>query len=117
MSSSEQRRVALIRKLRALLGDDETATLMESLPPEPWSELANKRDIGALRSDVEVLRADTQREFARQNELTDLRLTAQSAQFEALLRERLDAQTKLLFFGMIGTLVSLGAIMIGAVSL
>ena len=110
MSSSEQRRAALIRKLRALLGDDETATLMESLHPEPWSELATKQDIGAIRSDVE-------REFTRHNELTDLRLTAQSAQFEALLRERLDAQTKLLFFGMIGTMVSLGGIMIGAVSL
>lgn len=159
MSSNEQRRAALVRKLRELLGDDETATLMESLHPEPWSELATKTDIGVLRSDIEALRVDvndirvdvrdlrtdvdvlrtdmgvmrsdidglrgdldafkasTEREFAHVHETMDLRFTAQSAQLEALLRERLDAQTKLLFFGMIGTLVSLAGVMIGTAAL
>ncbi|MFP4311543.1 MAG: hypothetical protein ACLFS9_06115, partial [Nitriliruptoraceae bacterium] len=54
---SEQDRHRLLQRLREVLGDEEAATLMENLPPLPWSELATKSDLAELatKTDLENL--------------------------------------------------------------
>ncbi|MCY3862445.1 MAG: DUF1640 domain-containing protein [bacterium] len=44
----EKVRWALMRRLIEVLGEEEAETLMESLPPVVWSQLATKDDLGAL---------------------------------------------------------------------
>ena len=106
MSWNEQRRSALIRKLRELLGDDEAATLMESLHPEPWSEPTANTESDQRHFDVDS-------ECARFDAAMQAGFAAQLEHFDAVLREQLDAQTKLLLVGMIGTLISFAGVMIG----
>jgi hypothetical protein len=51
----EQDRHRLLQRLREILGDEEAATLMENLPPLPWSDLATKADLErfATKADLE----------------------------------------------------------------
>jgi outer membrane murein-binding lipoprotein Lpp len=58
MRDQERARHELLARLEEILGPDEAATLMENLPPQPWSELATKADVGVLKADVGVLKAD-----------------------------------------------------------
>jgi hypothetical protein len=58
MRDQERARHELLARLEEILGPDEAATLMENLPPQPWSELATKADVGVLKADVAVLKAD-----------------------------------------------------------
>ncbi len=44
----EKVRWALMRRLIEVLGEEEAETLMDSLPPVVWSQLATKDDLGAL---------------------------------------------------------------------
>ena len=44
----EKVRWALMRRLIEVLGEEEAETLMESLPPVVWQNLATKDDLGAL---------------------------------------------------------------------
>ena len=48
----EDRRVALINRLCEVLGKEEARTLMESLPPIYWDQLATKDDIRATKDDI-----------------------------------------------------------------
>ena len=45
---SEKVRWALMRRLIEVLGEEEAETLMESLPPVAWSQIATKDDLGEL---------------------------------------------------------------------
>ena len=45
MSITEERRRALRSKMEATLGRDETATLMDMIEADRWSELATKEDL------------------------------------------------------------------------
>lgn len=83
---------------------------MEDLRPEPRSDVATMTDTAERHFDVE-------HEFVRFEAAMEAAFAAQLERFEAVLREQLNAQTKLLFFGMIGTLVSLAGIMIGTAAL
>lgn len=58
MASDERRRHALFQRLEQVLGPDEASTLMEQLPPVPWTDIATRADVVALRGDVEALRGD-----------------------------------------------------------
>ncbi|MCY3911404.1 MAG: hypothetical protein OXF99_07800 [bacterium] len=58
---SEKVRWALMRRLIEVLGEEEAETLMESLPPVVWSQLATKDDLAALE---ERLRAEMNGQFA-----------------------------------------------------
>ncbi len=64
----EERRFALIERLTELLGKEEARTLMESLPPVLWTQLATKDDLHALE---ERLRADFNGQFAMLNAKVD----------------------------------------------
>ncbi len=58
---SEKVRWALMRRLIEVLGEEEAETLMESLPPVVWHQLATKDDLAALE---ERLRAEMNGQFA-----------------------------------------------------
>lgn len=99
MDAAGQDRAELIARLSEVLGPKHAATLMENLHPQPWSELATKADLSGLE------------------ERLDLRFAAQTSQLEALMRERIDAQTKLLVFSLIGAVLTTASIAIGSAAL
>jgi hypothetical protein len=145
MRDHDRARHELLARLEEILGPDQAATLMENLAPRPWSELATKDDVGLLAADVEVLRSDVsvlrsdvselrsdissmrvdmdglrtemRAGFAHLGEVLALRFAAQDARFESFVRERVDAQTKLLVFALIGALLTTAGIALGSVAL
>ena len=52
MTPSETQRFRLRERLGELLKDEDVRTLMESLPPVDWHELATKEDLAALEERV-----------------------------------------------------------------
>ncbi|MCY3862444.1 MAG: hypothetical protein OXG67_10840 [bacterium] len=67
----EKVRWALMRRLIEVLGEEEAETLMESLPPVVWHQIATKDDLAALE---ERLRAEMNTRFAEfKSELAGLR--------------------------------------------
>jgi hypothetical protein len=71
MSVDEQRlRQSLHARLAELLGADETALLMNYLPPVGWADVTTKRDLDVvaaeLRSEMSVLRAEVRGELKAQ---------------------------------------------------
>jgi hypothetical protein len=161
-----QLRAELLARLSELLGPEHAATLMESLHPKAWSELATKddlvpirdgvgllktdvamvksdvtvlktdvaelkTDVAALKTDVVVLktdvavlktdltglREDVNRRFDHLGETLELRFASQGDRLEALLRERIDAQTKLLVFSILGAVLAAAGIAIGSATL
>jgi outer membrane murein-binding lipoprotein Lpp len=166
MRDHDRARHELLARLEEILGPDQAATLMENLPPRPWSELATKDDVGLLAADIDVLKSDVsvlksdvavlksdvselksdvtvltsdvselrsdmssmridvdglrtemRAGFAHLGEVLDLRFATQDARFESFVRERVDAQTKLLVFALIGTLLTTAGIAFGSVAL
>ncbi len=59
----EERRLALMQRLTEVLGEEEARTLMESLPPTSWYNIATKDDIRATKDDIRALKEWTQAEF------------------------------------------------------
>ena len=55
MALDERARHQLHRKLQELLGADSANTLMEMLPPVGWADVATKRDIDVVTSDLRQL--------------------------------------------------------------
>ena len=83
-------------------------TLMESVPPMPWAELATKKDLEKLV---------TRQEF-------ELRLDAMENRLIATFRGELNqlllymqSQTRTLLFTMIGTFVAFAGLVLGAIKL
>jgi hypothetical protein len=68
------------------------------------------RQVTSLDGDVELLRG----EIRHLGESLVLRLDAHESRTEALVRERIDTQTKQLFFSILGALLTTTAIAIGA---
>lgn len=79
MAVDEAARRALFDKLEEQLGPEPASTLMESLPPVPLTDFATRRDI---ERDLDVL----------------------EHKLLAAMRQEINAQTRLLFFSMIGAL-------------
>ena len=52
MVVSESARQRLFRSLEHVLGEDEAATLMDSLPAQGWSDLATKTELAELRAEM-----------------------------------------------------------------
>jgi hypothetical protein len=152
MDAYGQGRADLLARLSELLGPEHAATLMESLHPRPWSELATKddlvpirddiallkadvsvlktdvavlktdvavlkTDVAVLRTDLTGLREDVNRRFDHLGETLELRFASQGDRLEALLRERIDAQTKLLVFSILGAVLTAAGIAIGSAAL
>ena len=110
MDAAGQDRAELLARLSEVLGPKHAATLMENLHPQPWSHLATKDDIGLFRSEMTE-------QLTRFEERIDLRFVAQTAQLEALVRERIDAQTKLVVFSLVGAVLTAAGVAIGSAAL
>jgi hypothetical protein len=145
MDAYGQGRADLLARLSELLGPEHAATLMESRHPRPWSELTTKddlvpirddiallkadvavlktdvavlkTDVAVLRTDLTGLREDVNRRFDHLGETLELRFASQGDRLEALLRERIDAQTKLLVFSILGAVLTAAGIAIGSAAL
>lgn len=71
MAVDEQRlRQSLHARLAELIGADETALLMNYLPPVGWADVATKRDLDVLaielRAEMAALRSDLRAELKSQ---------------------------------------------------
>ena len=78
MSPTEDDRRELYGELRELLSERSTRTLMDSLPPMDWNELATKTDVELLgrelRAEMGELRTDVRVEIGEvRTELGELR--------------------------------------------
>ncbi len=78
--TSEGQRLALLHRLCEVLGEEEAKTLMESLPPVHWHDLATKDDLKTIEDSQQRLRVEMHAEFA------NLR-TEMSAEFKTLRAE------------------------------
>ena len=124
MTASEHERHELAAKLEEFLGPDQAATLMEHLPPVRWDELARQDDLLALRSDVDGFKGelhDLRNEMTRTNDRIDHLTEVMELRFEALgdritahVAERVDSQTKLLVFSLLGAVLTAAAIALGS---
>ncbi len=69
MLVEESRRLALLDRLREVLGEEEARTLIECLPPVRWEQLATKDDVKAseerIRTEMNGKFAQVDGEFAR----------------------------------------------------
>ena len=57
MPASEEKRLALRKRLIEVLGEEEAEVLMESLPPFDWHQLATKKDLSVLEGKIEANKA------------------------------------------------------------
>ena len=73
MTIDYRNRDQLYRSAVEMLGREEADTLMASLPPMDWSEMATKSDLALLKTDLDLLRTDLDDRF----ETFELRLMAQ----------------------------------------
>lgn len=53
MAITEESRFRLYQRLKEAIGEDEATTLMEHLPPVGWADVATKRDIDELRTEMQ----------------------------------------------------------------
>ena len=69
MSVDEGARFRLFESAQRQLGHDEAVTLMEMLPPLPWSDVATKEDLSslgaAMKSDLAVLGSELRAEMSQ----------------------------------------------------
>ncbi len=72
MTVDYRNRDQLYRSAVEALGREEADTLMASLPPMDWSEMATKADLALLKTDLDLLRTDLEDRF----EVFELRLMA-----------------------------------------
>lgn len=120
---SEGQRLALLNRLCEVLGEEEASTLMDSLPPVYWEQLATKSDLAAseqrlgnemrsgfakVYSELHSLRTETAAEFKNLRAET-------AAEFKSVRSEmalQFARQTRTMVFTMLGLAVPvLGAIL------
>jgi len=87
----EERRVALMNRLIATLGEEEARTLMESLPRVNWHDLATKDDVKATHDAIDALqqrlRTEMNAGFANLRTEMDGRFAMVDAEFKMLRAE------------------------------
>jgi hypothetical protein len=65
MAVDDQRlRQSLHARLAELVGAEETALLMDYLPPVGWADVATKRDLDVLRAEMAAMKAELRGEIA-----------------------------------------------------
>ena len=113
MSISEQSRHNLYSRLEAVLGREEAATLMEHLPPVGWADVATKRDLDVVRSDLSSEIAMVRSDMGMLR--SDLR--AEMAALRADLVSEIRSQPRNLFLPMLGLQVSAAGLVLAVARL
>lgn len=97
MPVSEEKRLALRNRLCEVLGDEEAKTLMESLPPVYWGQLATKDDLVVSEKRI---RSDMNAEFVKvYAEFKTLR--AENKEFRGEMALQFAKQTRTMVFTML----------------
>ena len=112
MTVAESRRLALFESVKTFLGEDDAQTLMAYLPPDA-DTVATKADLALLGAELRSEMAELRGEL--RSETTGLRADV------AVLRSDLSAQiareTRSLALAMIGMVLTVLTIALGAVAL
>ena len=102
--TSEGQRLALLHRLCEVLGEEEAKTLMESLPPVHWHDLATKDDLKTIEDSQQRLRVEMHAEFKT--------LRAENKEHRGEVALQFAKQTRMMVFTMLGlTVPILGAIL------
>ena len=64
MAITEQSRHRMYKHLEELMGAEDAGVLMEHLPPVGWADVATKRDLDLIRSELGVLRLELKADLA-----------------------------------------------------
>jgi hypothetical protein len=107
LTISEASRHALHARLAEVLGEEEAVVLMEHLPPVGWGDVATKRDIDQLA--VATKRDIDHLGIQLRGELAELRGELLAAMGQ--LRFDMGAQVRVMYVGMVATMLSsIGAV-------
>ena len=98
MAIDERTRHQLFLRLEEVLGDEEANTLMEHLPPVGWADVARPDDL--------------ERRIDLRFELADERLQRAVQEMASTLRLEMNAQTRLLFFAIVGSMFTLASLLL-----
>jgi len=123
MLVDESRRLALLDRLREVLGEEEARTLIECLPPVRWEQLATKDDVKAseerIRTEMDGKFANVDGKFA-QVEAGFERVWAEFATVRGELAEhrgeialQMARQTRTLVFIMSGFMLTIWGTLLG----
>ncbi len=114
MSIDERARRELHDRLEEALGSAPAGTLMASLPPQGWADLATK-------GDLERLEARLTARFDALEERFDLKLASSAnelrADFRGEITAAITAQTRTVILALFGTLCSSGGLVLAAARL
>jgi len=108
MAIDERTRHQLFLRLEEVLGDEDATTLMEHLPPVGWAEVATKTDIGMLQGDL----TDLERRMDLRFELSEERTMRAIHEMASTLRSEMNTQTRLLFLGNVGLMLTLASLLL-----
>ena len=112
MTIAESRRLARYESVKTFLGEDNAQTLMASLPPDP-DTFATKADLGLLRSELRGEMTELRGEMAELR--TELR--SEMKVLGAELSAQIARETRSLALAMIGMVLTVLTIALGAVAL
>jgi hypothetical protein len=117
MAISASARHHLFRKLEELLGPEDATTLIDSLPPGGWENVATKDDVRAVQGELQVLGAELRQEMAEmENRLAS---KADLREFEHRITEHIDMRVDVRLAATqrstIGWMVAMNATMLTAV--
>lgn len=96
--ASEIARLALAERLKKVIGEEPTETLMEHLPPTTWDKLATKEDLEAAEKCLLAAFAETKGEL--RGEFAELRGEAKETKGELALQ--IARQTRIIVFVQLG---------------
>jgi hypothetical protein len=110
MPVDERSRHALYLRLEEVLGREEAATLMESLPPGGWAEVATKPDLenlaAATKRDLEHLAEVNRKEHEHLAEVNRQEHEALEHRLLAAFRKEFAAQTRTFTFALLGSFLT-----------
>ena len=117
MAIDERSRYQLFQKLEATLGLEEATTLMDSLPPTGWADVATKTDLDHLRAltkaDIDQFRALTKADIDEFRHDFGRDLAALELRMERSVRDNVRSALYL----NLGTMTALVAVVIAAIKL
>lgn len=116
MEMDERARYELSEKLVELLGQAPAATLMASLPPSRWDDLATKPDLERFATKQDLERFATKQDLERLPTHQDLEAMEYRlmAAFRGELLTAITGQTRTMVLGLFGLVVTMGSFVLVA---